>query len=420
VCIRLRAGGVFPGKGNNPARIAAQPTGSRTMTRTKFSPAAAVAAGLLFTLVGCEAKKSETPLSPSVAGPIPGVEISTPRLIEPSMGAKLKDAQQPIRLMIENSNTSGVRPLAYTFEVASDTSFSSKVFGRGSVPPGGDGKTSVQIDRLEIGRTYFWRVRAEDGANSGPFLTAQFEVLPKAFISAPTPTSPVNNEVVASRQPTLHVRNVDKNSAVGGLVYEFQVSSNQAFTSLTGNGASYEGAGETTVKVGADLPNNATQYWRARAMDAETLGDWSVVQVFRTPNVAPAPAPTPTPTPSPGGGGSCASSNGPAIVACISAKYPDKLAAGVSSGQRVANMEFLRDRIIEAGKCGGLNLGWNLKRGGPERSVDFLAWHRGDGDMGIDIGFDYDNTSTRLQLQWSEAGLGATFQPYPGVSCSGV
>ena len=78
VCIRLLAGGVFPGKGNNPARIAAQPTGSRTMTRTKFSPAAAVAVGLLFTLVGCEAKKSETPLSPSVAGPIPGVEISAP------------------------------------------------------------------------------------------------------------------------------------------------------------------------------------------------------------------------------------------------------------------------------------------------------------------------------------------------------
>ena len=179
-----------------------------------------------------------------------------------------------------------------------------------------------------------------------------------------------------------------------------------------------EGAGETTVKVPGDLPNNTTQYWRARAMDAETLGDWSVVQVFRTPNVAPAPAPTPTP--SPGGGGSCASSNGPAIVACISAKYPDKLAAGVSSGQRGANMEFLRDRIIEAGKCGGLNLGWNLKRGGPERSVDFLAWRRGDGDMGIDIGFDYDNTSTPLHLQWSEAGLGASFQPYPGVSCSGV
>jgi len=37
--------------------------------------------------------------------------------------------------------------------------------------------------------------------------------------------------------------------------------------------------------------------------------------------------------------------------------------------------------------------------------VDFLAWHRGDGDMGVDIGFDYDNTSAPLHLQWSEAGL---------------
>jgi hypothetical protein len=387
------------------------------MTRTKCSPAAAVAVGLLFTLAGCEAKKSETPLSPSVAGPIPGVEITAPRLLEPSMGAKFKDSQQPIKLMVENSSTNGVRPLAYTFEVASDANFTSKVFGRGTVPPGGDGKTSVQIDRLDIGRTYFWRVRAEDGANTGAFLTAQFEVLPRPFISAPTPTSPINNEVTSSRRPTLHVRNVDRNSAIGGLVYEFQVSSNQAFTSLSGNGATYEGAGETTVAIAGDLPNNATQYWRARAMDAETLGDWGPVQVFRTPNVASAPGPAPSPG---GGGGSCASNNGPAIVACISAKYPDRLAAGVSSGQRVANMEFLRDRIIEAGKCGGMNLGWNLKRGGPERSIDFLAWHRGDGDMGVDLGLDYDNTSAPLRLHWNEAGLGATFEPYPGVSCSGV
>jgi hypothetical protein len=388
------------------------------MTRTKFSPAAALAVALLFTLVGCEAQKSETPLSPSVAGPIPGVDISAPRLLEPSVGSKLKDAQQPIKLTIENSSTSGVRPLAYTFEVASDSNFSSKVFGRGSVPPGADGKTSVQIDRLDIGRIYYWRVRAEDGANIGPFLTAQFEVLPRPVISAPTAISPINNDVASSRRPALHVHNVDRNSAVGGLVYEFQVSSSQAFTSLTGNGAANEGAGDTAVELTSELPNNATQYWRARAMDAETLGDWTTVQVFRTPNVSPTPSPGPSP--SPGGGGSCASSNGPAIVACVSAKYPDRLAGGVSSGQRVANMEFLRDRIIEAGKCGGLDLGWNLKRGGPDRSVDFLAWRRGDGDMGVDLGFDYDNTSAPLRLQWSESGLGAAYTPYPNGSCSGV
>jgi hypothetical protein len=211
-----------------------------------------------------------------------------------------------------------VRPLAYTFEVASDSNFSSKVFGRGSVPPGADGKTSVQIDRLDIGRVYYWRVRAEDGANTGPFLTAQFEVLPKPFISSPNPASPVNNEVTSSRRPTLTALNVDRNSAVGGLVYEFQVSSNQGFTSLTGNGAANEGAGQTSAALGGDLPNNATQFWRVRAMDAETLGEWSVVQVFRTPNVSPAPGPSPAPAP---GNGNCDGlvNNKLALVQCIHA-----------------------------------------------------------------------------------------------------
>ena len=60
------------------------------MKRISFTPAAAVCAALLFTLAGCEAQKSETPLSPSVAGPIPGVEITAPRLLEPSMGTKIR------------------------------------------------------------------------------------------------------------------------------------------------------------------------------------------------------------------------------------------------------------------------------------------------------------------------------------------
>jgi hypothetical protein len=81
-------------------------------------------------------------------------------------------------------------------------------------------------------------------------------------------------------------------------------------------------------------------------------------------------------------------------------------------------MAFIRDRMIEAGKCGGLNLGLNLKRGGPDISIDFLAWRRGDGDMGIDIGMDYDNTSAPLRVYWGEAGLGATWQATPAPNCA--
>ena len=81
-------------------------------------------------------------------------------------------------------------------------------------------------------------------------------------------------------------------------------------------------------------------------------------------------------------------------------------------------MEFLRDRIIEAGKCGGLDLGHNLKRGGPETSIDFLAHRRAGGDMGVDLGQDYDNINTTLRMQWSEAGFGATYKPYPNTRCN--
>jgi hypothetical protein len=110
-------------------------------------------------------------------------------------------------------------------------------------------------------------------------------------------------------------------------------------------------------------------------------------------------------------------STGSDIIAYVAARYPERLAGGISLDQRVENMQFLRDRIIEAGKCGGLDLGWNMKRGGPEKSNDFLAWRRSDGDMGVDIGFNYDNATEPLRLQWLEAGLGASYAEYPTPSC---
>ena len=90
----------------------------------------------------------------------------------------------------------------------------------------------------------------------------------------------------------------------------------------------------------------------------------------------------------------------------------------MSSETRKQNMEFLRDRIIEAGLCGGLNLGWNLKRGGPEISVDFIAERSGSVTNGYDIAFDYDNTSRVLQLQWLDDGPGSTFKAFGTPNCN--
>ena len=47
---------------------------------------------LILALAGCEAQKSENPFSPSVAGPIPGVNITAPKLIEPAQGFKYKES----------------------------------------------------------------------------------------------------------------------------------------------------------------------------------------------------------------------------------------------------------------------------------------------------------------------------------------
>ena len=379
-----------------------------------------ITGGLLLAaaLTGCEASKSSNPTAPTVAGPIPGVNISAPGLIEPLQGFKFKENEQPIRLVVQNSSSSGVRPLSYTFEVAADSGFGSKVYSRSGVAPGENNRTSVQIDRLEIGRAYYWRAWAEDGANTGAVSTAGFEIYPKPAVNPPAALSPVNNETVGNATPTLRVRNATWVGPVGGLRYEFQIATDQPFTKLAYAGFANEGAGDTTFNS-AGLPPGTAFFWRSRASDGESTSGWSATQGFRTPAAPTPPAPGPNPPPG-GGGGSCASTNGLFIVQCIGARYPERLRPVGSLGERQHNMEFIRDRVIEAGKCGGMDLGQNLKRGGPDLSIDFLVHRRAGGDMGVDIAFDYDNISTTLVLTWGEAGFGATYKPYPAVNCAGI
>ena len=371
----------------------------------------AVACGLgLLALAGCQTSKSSTPTAPTVAGPIPGVDISAPAMIEPAQGFKFKESEQPIRLVVQNATTNGVRPLTYTFEVSSDPNFGSKVFSRAQVAPG-EGRTSVQIDRLEIGRVYYWRAWAQDGANTGAIATAGFEIHPKPAVTPPSPITPINNEQITTTTPAIRVNNASFVGPVGPLAYEFQVATDQAFSKLIAAGVVSQGSGQTTFNS-SPLTNGVTMFWRARASDGETTSAWSATQTFRTP-APPAPAPpTPAPPAPGGGGGSCALPSGPQIIACIQAKYPDKTAPVSSLAKRQENMVFLRDRIIEAGQCAGMNYGWNLKRGGPELSIDVMAWKRPDGNMGVDIGLDYDNIGTTLKLVWSEVDLFASWTPY--------
>jgi hypothetical protein len=346
-----------------------------------------VCALLALALGGCQTSKSSNPTAPTVAGPIPGVNISAPALLEPAQGFKFKESEQPIRLVIQNATTSGVRPLSYTFEVASDSGFSTKVFSRSGVAPGSDNKTTVQIDRLDIGRPYFWRAWAEDGANTGAIATAGFEIFPKPALTAPGPVSPINNDVVGSTTPSLRVSNATFVGPVGVLSYEFQVASDQAFSRLVTAGIVNEGSGQTTFNS-TPLPNSASLFWRARASDGETASGWSTTQTFRTP-AAPAPAP-PAPTP-PAGGGPCVSGNPQKIIECERAKF-----GHMSSSQTVSFLQSSARSLTANGIAGG-PFGILRKAGGSScngYSCDIICAGNGGGQRQWDVLGDAEGAQT--------------------------
>lgn len=373
-------------------------------------------------VAGCEQAKSSNPLSPMIAGPIVGVDISLPRGLEPGTGAKIEDKNQPITLLIENPASNSPRPFTLLLQIAADTQFTNLVFTRSGITPGSDGRTSFVLpDKLAHGRAYYWRVRAEDGANSSDWsASVAFEVLTPIVIGTPEPRSPVGNVRVTSRQPTLVAGNGASSGPHGALYYLFELSTTDTFA---GNlSASVEvpqnPSGETTLAIPTPLPYNTPLFWRVRVSDGQNTGAWSSTQAFLTP-LAPVVAPPPGPvTPVPTGGWP---DNGPDVVAYVAATYPERLQPTNTIEERHHNTEFLRDKVIEVGLCGGMELALNLKRGGPEISIDFIA-HRNNGTWtGIDFAAASKVYTATMSLYWGDYGpeSGPVPTPYPRTpNCS--
>src|SRR5712671_3291842 len=177
-----------------------------------------LAAGVL---ISCESSKSSNPLSPSVAGPIPGVNITAPKMLEPIAGQRIAVERQPVTLLIENAGTNGVRPLTYSFDIATDANFNTKVFSRDGIAPGDGGRTSLRLsDQLQTGRAYFWRTRAVDGANEGPYANAaSFEIFTPIVIDAPAPVSPGINVTIDTIRPRLTFTNAQRSGPAGTITY---------------------------------------------------------------------------------------------------------------------------------------------------------------------------------------------------------
>ncbi len=390
------------------------------MSRTKLVRRTAVLSVVAASLAACEQAKSSNPLSPQVAGPMAGVVITVPLPVEPNPGQKVRDTDQPLALVIEEAHTNGPRALTMAFQIAADVGFTNVVFSQSGIVPSGEGLTRLRLpDRLPSGRNYFWRIKGEDGANtSGWSNAASFEILQPIVIGVPDPQSPVGNVRVANGTPEFKVRNGQSSGPFPSLWYNFQIADNQAFASVFTNGIVDEGGGGETrftmphCRPPTRLSSGASASRTDRTLERGRARNRSVLPVA-------APVPSPGPSPSPGGGSArqLQVEQRPVHRGLYCRQDPERLAPVGSLGERQANMAFIRDRIIEAGKCGGLDLGWNLKRGGSgaeHRLPRRAPRQRRDGH---DIGADYDNIGTTLRLQWSEAGLGASFDPYPAPNC---
>lgn len=238
----------------------------------------------------CQVKKSSNPLSPSVAGPIPGVSITTPALSVPVSGARINSAQQPVTLAVGNASTSGVRPLSYRFEVASDAAFTTLVASQEGIPPDASGRTSFQLTASLPDRTYFWRARAQDGANTGTFAGPfSFTIFTPVVFQVPGLASPTEGETVTSLTPRLVITNATRTGPATnvryGIALYLEAFTNEALL-RTWTVAEMPGA-QTTFDLPAGLLQNGKRYiWFSFAIDDTVQGPPATARSFRTPAAA--------------------------------------------------------------------------------------------------------------------------------------
>ncbi len=247
---------------------------------------------------GCQQTKSANPLSPDIAGPIPGVSITSPRALEPAVGQTLETTQQPFNFLIENAGTSGVRPLYLQFHLASDAGFQTIVHNADRIEPGPNGRTTYRMTvSLDRPGAYYWRSRAFDGANTGPWsAAASFTLAEPVVIETPIPISPVGQ--IDTVTPQFVLRNGRISGPAGPVIYRVEVASLPDAGAVAAVLSAGAGSGTTTaIASGGAGPYATTIYWRAFATNGTVESPRSAWAAFRTPN-----APT-TPGGGTGGGG---------------------------------------------------------------------------------------------------------------------
>ena len=200
----------------------------------------------------------------------------TPPGGSPAIGAEVTTTT-PL-LAVLHATDDDLDALSYFFEIDTAATFDSfELEQSGELTEQAGVSTSWAPLELIDNTTYYWRVRAFDGAAYGPWHSASFFVNTGNDVpGAPTVDHPGDASEVTTRQPTLTV-NAAPDADLDALVYDFELYEDAALTApvtdVTGAGAAWQ--------VDQSLDDNRSYFWRARAMDAhDATGPWSTPVSF--------------------------------------------------------------------------------------------------------------------------------------------
>jgi hypothetical protein len=241
----------------------------------------ATTAGVL--VAACDASKSSNPLSPSIAGPIAGVSISAPASLRPTGGTAI-GVDQPLVMSFNAASSNSPRTFWYEVEIGTVPDFTAIVFRSVRIEHP-EGATQINFNvptRLPADRTYYWRVRALDGSNTGPYADpAMFKVSTPIVLGAPEPVSPVSGATTPT-QPTFVVNAGSVSGPAGTLTYEFQVASDTGFGQIASAFTAPASSGPTTSATSGTLGAGQTYFWRVRQTDGSAVSNWAATAHFLT------------------------------------------------------------------------------------------------------------------------------------------
>lgn len=186
-----------------------------------------------------------------------------PVLLSPPNGA----TNQPTTVTLSWNASGGAT--SYRVQVSTTSLFTTTIFDDSTIAT-----TSTQVASLNNSTRYFWRVRAKNGAGSGPYTAAwDFTTIGQAPV-APVLLLPPDGST--SQPTTLTLRWF---AASGTTSYRVQLATDSLF--LSGFFLD-DSAVVDTFRTTSALSGNTTLYWRVRGRNGSGTGVWSSRWSFST------------------------------------------------------------------------------------------------------------------------------------------